>query len=151
MNNIAPAPDTGVDDDGNDGHIIISNQATSITLSTLSSPSTYGTLVTFTATVTNTSTSSTPTGTVTFQDSSTSIGTGILSGSTASATATYSTLATQLGAGSHTITAQYYGDTGFDPCGPNAFTDAGSESEDAVRIRSERELPKSMMRRPRQR
>jgi RHS repeat-associated protein len=77
-------------------------QTTSSTSLTSSlNPSTYGTLVTFTATVTP----STATGTVTFYSDGASIGAGGLSGGTA--TLGTSTLAT----GSHSITASYGGDS----------------------------------------
>ena len=58
--------------------------------------------VTFTATLSN---GSSPSGTVTFKDGTTTLGTGTISGTTA----TYTT--TGLSAGSHSITAEYSGDT----------------------------------------
>jgi polygalacturonase len=69
-------------------------------------PSTYGTLVTFTATV-----SPAPTNgeSVTFKDGSTTLGTGTLSGGQA----TYTTTASQLAVVSHSITAVYAGDGAF--------------------------------------
>ena len=70
---------------------------------------TAGASVTFTATVAGgTGSSATPTGTVTFLDGATKLGTGTL---TASGAATYATSA--LATGSHSITAQYGGDTNF--------------------------------------
>lgn len=76
-----------------------------------------GTSVTFTATVAGGSGSSgTPTGTVTFLDGSTKLGTGTLS----SAVATYAT--SSLAAGSHSITAQYGGDTNFAASTSSAVT-----------------------------
>ena len=85
------------------------NQATTTTVTNTVNPSTYGNVVTFTATVSpqvaNTFDSG---GTVTFSDGSTSIGTGSVSGTTA----TFSTT-TLLSAGTHTIKASYGGDTNF--------------------------------------
>ena len=67
-----------------------------------------GASLTLTATVTATTGSGTPTGTVTFLDGATSLGTGALS---ASGVATLST--TTLAVGSHSITAQYGGDSNY--------------------------------------
>jgi len=69
-------------------------------------PSTYGTVVTFTATV-----SPAPTNgeSVTFKDGSTTLGIGTLS----SGQALYTNTATQLAAGSHSITAVYAGDGAY--------------------------------------
>jgi polygalacturonase len=79
---------------------------TSTTLQSSANPSTYGNTVMFTATV-----SPAPTNgeTVTFKDESTTIGTGTLN----SGQATYTTTATQLAAGSHSITAAYVGDGAY--------------------------------------
>ena len=73
------------------------------TVSSGLNPSTYGASVTFTATVSP----SDATGTVTFKDGATTLGTGTLSGGTA----TYST--SDLSVSSHTITAEYAGDSGY--------------------------------------
>jgi hypothetical protein len=69
-------------------------------------PSTYGTAVTFSATV-----SPAPTNgeTVTFKDGATTLGNGALGGGQA----TYTTAATQLATGSHSITAVYAGDGAY--------------------------------------
>jgi len=78
-----------------------SRSATSTTLASSANPSGYGSSVTFTATVTGSS----PTGTVTFNDGTTNLGTGAVSGGKA-------TLATStLIVGTHSITAAYSGDT----------------------------------------
>jgi hypothetical protein len=71
-----------------------------------SNPSTYDDEVTFTATVSGAS--GTPTGTVTFKDGTTTLGTDELDGS---GVATYST--SSLTAGTHSITAEYGGDTNY--------------------------------------
>ena len=80
---------------------------TTVTGSSMTSP-VFGQSVTFTATV-NSSTASGMSGTVTFRDNSVSIGTGTVSGGIA----TYATSATQLPAGTDTVTAVYGGDTNF--------------------------------------
>ncbi|HZP64731.1 MAG TPA: Ig-like domain repeat protein, partial [Rudaea sp.] len=73
------------------------------------SPSVFGQSVTFTATVTATPPAvGTPTGTVTFLDNGSSIGTGTLSGGVA----TLTTGALAVGS-THSITAQYGGDSNF--------------------------------------
>ncbi|MBF0567445.1 MAG: Ig-like domain repeat protein [Nitrospirae bacterium] len=87
----------GADSTGNDFTISL-NSTTAISSSL--NPSTYGVLVTFTATVTGTS----PTGTVTFKDGSTTLGTASL----VSGQAAFSTYS--LSAGTHSITAVYAGD-----------------------------------------
>ena len=82
--------------------------STTTTLKASATSITAGASVTFTATVAGPSGSSgTPTGTVTFLDGATKLGTGTLS----SGAATYAT--TSLATGSHSITAQYGGDTNF--------------------------------------
>ena len=79
------------------------NKATPIVSLASSSPtSTFGDVVTFTATVS--STTSTPTGTVTFKEGGTTLGTGILSGGMA----TYDP--STLSVGNHVIAAAYSGD-----------------------------------------
>jgi pseudomonalisin len=78
--------------------------ATTTTLVSSLNPAKFGVAVTFTATVATAGTNP-PTGTVTFDDGTTSLGTGTLNGSLV-ATLTTSTLAS----GSHSITAVYGGD-----------------------------------------
>ncbi|HBI25381.1 TPA: hypothetical protein DDX30_01165 [Candidatus Wolfebacteria bacterium] len=82
-----------------------------ITLDSSLNPSTYGDLVTFTATTT--SGAGTPSGTVTFKDGVTNLATSTLTGGVA----TFATSALTVGA--HSITAVYNGDTNF-----NASTSA---------------------------
>jgi hypothetical protein len=81
--------------------------ATSVSLVSSLSPSALGQGVTFTATVKPAVGSGTPTGTVTFNDSTTVLGTGALSGGTAA----FST--SGLAGGAHSITAAYGGDANF--------------------------------------
>jgi len=78
-------------------------QASSVALSSSANPSALGSSVTFTATVTPSS----ATGTVTFKDSTTTLGTGTLSGGKA----TYTTAS--LSGGSHSITAVYGGNSTY--------------------------------------
>lgn len=78
-----------------------------------SSPSVYGTSITFTATVTppSSNASDIPTGTVNLLDGATIIGTGTVNGS---GVATITLVgATSLPAGSHSLTVAYLGDTEF--------------------------------------
>src|SRR6266403_1672610 len=79
--------------------------ATSVASS--NNPSIFGSAVTFTATVKPATGSGTPTGTVTFNDGTTVLGAGTLSG----ATATFTT--SGLTGGTHSITAIYGGDANF--------------------------------------
>jgi hypothetical protein len=82
---------------------------TTTTVMSSQNPSVFGQPVTFTATVTPVSGTGTPSGTVTFLDAGTTqLGTATLNGSR-QATFTTSTLAV----GSHTITADYGGDSNF--------------------------------------
>ncbi len=88
---------------------------TTTSVQSSANPSTYGNTVMFTATV-----SPAPTNgeTVTFMDGSTTLGTGPLSGGQA----TLNTTATQLAAGSHSITAVYAGDGAFGASTSSALT-----------------------------
>jgi hypothetical protein len=82
--------------------IEIAPAAPTISVSASDSNPTFGASVTFTATLSG---GASPTGVVTFKDGSTTLGTGTISGTTA-------TLATStLTAGSHSITAEYGGDS----------------------------------------
>jgi hypothetical protein len=88
--------------------VITPPASSTTTLKASATSITAGASVTFTATVAGgTGSSATPTGTVTFLDGATKLGTGTLT----SGSATYATSA--LVAGSHSITAQYGGDTNF--------------------------------------
>jgi hypothetical protein len=86
----------------------VSRAVTATNVGSNADPSSYGQSVTFTATVTSGYTG-TPTGTVSFFDGSTSLGSASLSGGVA----TLVTAATSLLAGSHSITANYSGDSNF--------------------------------------
>ena len=79
-----------------------SGGATAVTVSSSLNPSTYGTSVTFTAALPTDAT-----GTVTFLDGATSLGTGTITSGIATLTIS------SLTAGTHSITAQYGGDTNY--------------------------------------
>jgi parallel beta-helix repeat protein len=89
---------------------VVNQDSTATTLSSSQNPSVFGQQVTFTATVTaNPPGSGIPTGTVTFEDGTTSLGTGTLSGGVA----TFATAALSASGSPHSITAVYGGDTNF--------------------------------------
>ena len=92
----------------------------------------FGQSVTFTATVSSTTASGIDGGTVTFQDGGTSIGTGTVS----SGTATYTTSATQLPAGTDTITAVYGADTNFSGSTSATFPQAVSQASTTTTVTS---------------
>ncbi|HEX7914778.1 Ig-like domain-containing protein [Rudaea sp.] len=92
-------------------------------LASSSSTSTYGQVVTFTATVAAVPpATATPTGTVTFLDGGSSIGTGTLSGGVAMFTIS------ALSGGSHTITAQYGGDSNFPASAPQPVSNTQTQT-----------------------
>jgi len=88
--------------------------APAVALTSSANPSTIAQSVTFTAAVT--SPAGMPTGSVTFWDGTTQLG----SGTVTAGVATYAT--SSLGAGSHSITAQYSGDSNFTPVTSIALT-----------------------------
>lgn len=95
--------------------VVIGQGASALALTSSANPSNYGQSVTFTATVTGPGI--TPTGTVTFYDGAATIGTGTVN---ASGIATFATSA--LAGGSHTITAQYGGDSQYSAITSTALT-----------------------------
>ena len=95
-----------------------------ISISTGTNPSTYGDTVSFTVTVTP----ATATGSVTFQEGSTDLGSGTLSGGTA----TFTTSA--LSAGSHSITALYSGDTNYRSVTSSVITQTVARIDPGVTI-----------------
>jgi Bacterial Ig-like domain (group 3) len=86
-----------------------SGQPSTTTVSSSANPSVFGQSATLTATVAPSSGTGTPTGTVTFTDASTSTTLGTATLISGQAPVTISTLAV----GTHTITAQYSGDSSF--------------------------------------
>src|SRR5437870_5373223 len=90
--------------------LTVTQATTTTNLASSVNHSVFGQSVTFTATVTGSTTVANPTGTVNFLDGTTVIGSGTLS-ATAPFTATFSTGG--LAVGTHSITAQYLGNTNF--------------------------------------
>jgi hypothetical protein len=89
-------------------------------------PSTYGQTVTFTATVS--SGSGTPTGSVTFKDGLTTLGTGALSGGHATFPAS------GLVVGTHSITADYAGNTNFNGSNSGAVSQVVNKASSATAV-----------------
>jgi autotransporter-associated beta strand protein len=89
---------------------VITHAGTTTTVTSNLNPSTFRQPLTYTANVT--SAAGIPTGFVTFYDSATAIGSGLLSGS---AVATFSTSALDVANSPHTITAVYTGGPNFAP------------------------------------
>jgi hypothetical protein len=90
----------------------VAKAATTSTLMSSSNPSTSGQKVTFTVTISVSAPGAgSPTGTVTFQDGSTTLGTGKLKTVMGVTTATFST--SKLSVDSHNITANYAGNGSF--------------------------------------
>jgi hypothetical protein len=87
---------------------VVNQAATTTSLSSSVNPSSYGQAVTFTASVLPSSGGS-PSGSVKLLDGTVQIGSAVLS----SGIATFTTSATALNGGSHSITASYSGDTNF--------------------------------------
>ena len=112
------------DSSGLDLVVIPEEAGTTTTVASSPNPSSYGQSVTFTATVASTiSTSLIPTGTVTFYDGASTLGAATLNGS-GMASFTTSLLIT----GSHSIIAQYRGDSNFS--GSNSTALAQSVNQD---------------------
>src|SRR6202030_1050407 len=89
---------------------VVNQASTTTTLESVANPSVSGETVTFTASVAATAPGSgTPTGTVNFLEGSTTLASGVTLNGSDQATFTTSSLAV----GSHTITADYSGDTDF--------------------------------------
>ena len=86
--------------------VTVTAASSTTTLTSSAASAVVGSSITFTATVTGGSGAEKPTGTVTFKDGTTTLGTGTLN---TSGVATYATSA--LAAGSHSVTANYAGDT----------------------------------------
>ncbi len=88
---------------------VVCNTATAVTSS--ANPAAPGANVTFTATVSSASGIGTPSGTVTFKDAGVALGSAMTLNGSGQATLSTSSLAH----GSHSITAEYGGATGFNP------------------------------------
>ena len=104
---------------------VVSKATSTVTLASSPNPSAFGASVTLTATVT-----SGATGTATFQDGATSLGTGTISAGIA--TLTISTLAV----GTHSITAQYGGDTNYNAAVSTAVSQVVNKATSTVTLAS---------------
>jgi hypothetical protein len=104
----------------------VDKATTTTTVVSSSNPSAWGVSVTFTATVSSATT--TPTGTVTFKDGATTLGTGTLSGGKA----TFATAA--LAVGTHSITADYAGNTNVDASASAALAHAVNKANSATSL-----------------
>lgn len=107
----------------------VGNPKPVVTLQSSIDPSTYGQQVTFTSSVT--STSGTPTGTVTFMDGAGKIAIPVTLAN-GSASLTY----TALGAGIHSIVAEYGGDNTFVPANSAALTQTVNQASTTVQVAS---------------
>ena len=102
------------------------NKATAtVTLASVPNPSTFGASVTLTATIT-----SGTTGSVTFQEGATALGTGTIS----SGIATFAT--SSLTGGTHSITAQYAGDTNYTAATSTAVSQVVNKATSTVTLAS---------------
>jgi Bacterial Ig-like domain (group 3)/FG-GAP-like repeat len=104
-----------------------SKASTSAALTSSQNPSTFGQSVTFTVTVSS-QTAGTPTGTATFFDGNTQLGAPIVLNGSAASQYTTSSLST----GSHSITAQYSGDSNYATCTSTAVTQVVNASTKAA-------------------
>lgn len=110
---------------------VVNKASTLTTLSASANPSVVGQSVTFTATVSVVAPGTgVPSGTITFKDGVTTLGTGTLSNGTA-------TLSTSLLViGSHTITAEYGGNTNFDPSTSTGFSQTVNKASTTTALES---------------
>jgi large repetitive protein len=92
---------------------VLQHATTTTITSHVPNPSVFGDMVTFTATVSPTIAGVLPTGTVDFKEGTTVLGSGTLSNMGGVATATFTTSATQLRGGAHTVFAVYNSDINF--------------------------------------
>lgn len=102
--------------------------ATQTSLSSSQNPSIFGQAVTFAATVTG---AGSATGTVTFKDGVATLGTAVLNGS---GQASFTT--TSLSIGTHSITAQYGGDSNHSGSTSAALTQAVNVPPDSLKLRA---------------
>ena len=110
----------------------VSKADANVTLASSKNPATYGDNVTFTATVTPKSPSTgSPTGTVTFKDGATTLGSGAVDNS---GVATLST--SSLNAATHSITAEYSGDTNFNGASSAALSQVVNKAGTSVNVTS---------------
>src|ERR1700683_5461551 len=105
------------------------SSATTTTIAASPNPSTYGRSVSLTATVTSAG-SGTPTGSVTFMDGANNLGSGTVSGGMDML------ITAALGVGSHSITANYSGDSNFSASTSSALTVVVNQATSTVGISS---------------
>ena len=105
---------------------VVNKASSTVALVSLPNPSTFGASVTLTATVT-----SGATGTVTFHEGETTLGTGDLNGS---GVATFTT--SSLAVGTHSITAQYSGDTNYNNSTSTAVSQVVNKASSTVALAS---------------
>jgi hypothetical protein len=107
--------------------------STTTSLSSSPNPSTFGQSVSLVATVKPTSGTTTPTGSVTFMDGATALGTRALNSSGVATLAT-----TSLGAGPHSITAQYGGDSTDSVSSSNTVSQTVNKANTTTKLTSSR-------------
>ncbi|HQR66975.1 MAG TPA: Ig-like domain repeat protein, partial [Thermoanaerobaculia bacterium] len=105
--------------------VTVTKAASTTALSSSVNPSTFGQLVTFSATVSGPGT--TPSGTVTFSDGSSTIGTGTLN---SSGVATLST--SSLSVATHSVTATYGGDGNFNGSASSTLSQGVQKADSAT-------------------
>ncbi len=104
---------------------VVNLASSTVTLASSPNPSTFGASVTLTATVTPGAT-----GTVTFHDGTTSLGTGTISSGVATLTTS------SLAVGTHSITAQYGGDTNYNGAVSTAVSQVVNKASSTVTLAS---------------
>jgi Bacterial Ig-like domain (group 3)/FG-GAP-like repeat len=105
------------------------SSATTTTIAASPNPSAYGQSVNLTATVTSASTG-TPTGSVTFMDGANNLGSGAVSGGMATL------ITAALGVGSHSITANYSGDSNFSASSSSAVSVGVNQATSTIGLSS---------------
>lgn len=105
---------------------IVTDAASTVSLSSSVNPASYGTSVTFTAQATATAS----TGSMTFYDGATLLGVGTMSGGSATYTAS------GLGSGTHSITASYGGDSDYSPAVSAALSEVITRTAATVSMTS---------------
>lgn len=108
-----------------DGTFTVTPTSLTVALASSTNPVTYGSAVLFTATLPTDAT-----GTVTFLDGTTVFGTGTLSGGVATQ------LTNSLTAGTHSITAQYGGDTNYNAATSTALSQVVNKAASTVTLTS---------------
>jgi len=108
-------------------NLVVSQAATTTTLSVDINPTTYGQTVTLSANV-QTGSGSGPTGSITFLDGSSALGTATISNGAAQLAVS------TLGAGSHSITAKYSGDPNFSGSTSNVLSETVNQASSSIAV-----------------